>query len=66
MRNVVNYYKMNTTIFTTGATLQAVEVKINGVKQWRWVVIGFEDDSFQNGKTIDVCEYADDQKGLLK
>ena len=57
---------MNTTIFTTVATLQAVEVEINGIKQWRWIVTSFEDDSFQNGKAIDTCEYAETKDKLLK
>lgn len=57
---------MEATIYTTGATLQAIEVEINGVKQWRWVVTSFEDDSYQNGKTIDICEYAESKDKLLK
>lgn len=57
----------NTTqIFATGVNLQAIEVEINGKKQWRWVAIGFEDDSYYNGEVIDVNDYANDFEGLLK
>jgi len=33
-------------IFSTGVHLQTVKCIINGIKQWRWVAVGFEDDSF--------------------
>lgn len=56
---------MGTTIFTNGAFLQAVEVEINGVKQWRWIVTSFEDESFQNGMPIDVCESAETKEKLF-
>lgn len=52
-------------IFATGVNLQAFEVEINGKKQWRWVAIGFEDDSYCKGEIIDVNDYANDFEGLL-
>ncbi|MDO4783240.1 MAG: hypothetical protein Q4A09_08525 [Capnocytophaga felis] len=53
-------------IFSTGVHLQAIEVIIGGIKQWRWIVVGFEDDSFINGKTIDVFEYANSKEELFQ
>lgn len=54
------------TIFSTGVHLQPVLCVINGMKQWRWVAIGFEDDSFLNGKAINPVEYADKQNDLIE
>lgn len=45
-------------IFATGVYLQAIEVEINGTKQWRWVAVGFEDDTYFNGKKIEIYDYA--------
>lgn len=56
---------MEDTIFTTGAFLKAVEVEINGIKQWRWVAEDFTDENFQGGKSIDVYTYADNLKDLI-
>ncbi len=53
-------------IFSTGVHLQAIECVINGIKQWRWVAVGFEDDSFLNGKTVDPIEYANKQNELIE
>jgi len=46
-------------IFATGVFLQPVRCTINAVEQWRWVAVGFEDDSFFDGKLISPNEYAD-------
>lgn len=53
-------------IFSTGVHLVSEECIINKKKQWRWVAVGFEDDSFLNGKVINPIEYADKQIGLIK
>lgn len=53
-------------IFSNGTHLQAVECVINGTKQWRWVAVGFEDDSFLNGKMINPVEYANEKSDLIK
>lgn len=53
-------------IFATGVHLQAIEVEINGQKQWRWVVVGFEDDTYFDGEVIDVYDYANSFEGLFK
>lgn len=53
-------------VFATGVHLQAIEVEINGKKQWRWIVVGFEDDTYFDGETIDVYDYADSFEGLFK
>lgn len=53
-------------IFTTGAYLQAIEVEINGVKQWRWVLVGQEGDAFYDGESIVVCDYSNSFKGLFQ
>lgn len=55
----------NIKIFATGVFLQPFEVEINGRKQWRWIVVGFEDDSYYDGELIDVYDYADSFEGLL-
>lgn len=48
----------NLTVFATGVHLQAIEVEINGQKQWRWIAVGFEEDSYFNGETVDIHPYA--------
>ncbi|PIU83819.1 MAG: hypothetical protein COS68_02020 [Elusimicrobia bacterium CG06_land_8_20_14_3_00_38_11] len=53
-------------IFSTGVHLQAVKCIINGKKQWRWVAVGFEDDSFLNGKTINPMEYANESRKMIQ
>lgn len=53
-----------TEVFTTGAFVKPIEVEINGVKQWRWIVDRFEDDSFANGKVVDVYEYTNTEAKL--
>lgn len=58
--------KNQTTIFSTGVHLQSVECVINGKKQWRWVAVGFEDESFLNGEAINSIEYAEKQKNLVE
>lgn len=49
------------TVFTIGAIIE--EQQING--KWHWVVIGFEDDTFWDGMTLDVNETADTREGLV-
>ncbi len=53
-------------IFATGVFLKPVDCIINGIKQWRWVVVGFEDDSYFDGEAFDVYDYADNFEGLFK
>lgn len=55
----------NDTIFATGVFLQPVKCTINGIEQWRWVAVNFEDDSFFDGKIINPIEYADDINNLV-
>lgn len=52
-------------IFATGVFLQPVKCTINGKEQWRWVAVGFEDDSYYDGEIIDVYDYADTLEGLI-
>lgn len=52
-------------IFATGVFLQPVECIINGIKTWRWVAVGFEDDSYYDGEVIDIYDYADSFEGLF-
>lgn len=47
------------TIFATGVFLQPVKCTINGMEQWRWIDVSFEDDSFFDGKVINPIEYAE-------
>jgi hypothetical protein len=53
------------TIFATGVFLQPVKCKINGIVQWRWVAVSFEDDSFFNGKIIKPNEYAENLENVV-
>ena len=52
-------------IFSTGVFLKPEKCIINGITQWRWIVVGFEGDTYLNGKSIDVYDYADTLDGLL-
>jgi hypothetical protein len=56
----------NDEIFTTGAFLRPIKCVINGVEQWRWVVIGFENDNYFNGELINPMEYASHIKDLVR
>ena len=62
----MNMMNQNITIFSIGTHLQAVECIIDGIKQWRWVAIGFEDESFLNGKAINPIVYADSDNELIE
>jgi len=52
-------------IFSTGVHLKPIECVINGKKQWRWIVVGFEDETFFEGEIIDVYDFADSFEGLI-
>lgn len=54
------------TIFSTGVFLESVERVINNQKQWRWIAVCFEGDSFMNGKEINPIEYAKKQDYLIE
>lgn len=47
--------------FTTGAYVEAVE--IDG--EWRWIVSGFEDDTFFDGETLNVNQSAENRDDLV-
>ena len=53
------------TIFATGVFLQPVKCVINEKEQWRWVAVGFEDDSYFEGKIINPSEYANEIEDLI-
>ena len=53
------------TIFSTGVFLKPEKVIINKKEQWRWIAVGFEDDSFLNGNYINPYEYSDTFEGLI-
>jgi hypothetical protein len=52
-------------IFATGVFLQPVKCTINGIEQWRWVAVGFEDESFFGGLIVDPVEYGDNLEDML-
>ena len=52
-------------IFATGVFLQPVKCTINSIDQWRWVAVGFEDDSFFDGEIINPIEYAESISDLI-
>ena len=54
------------TIFATGVFLQPIKCTINGIKQWRWVAVGFEDGSYYDNREVNPLEYADDIDNLLE
>lgn len=56
----------NIKIFSTGVFLESVECLIDNQKQWRWIAVSFEDDSFMNGKIINPVEYSKKQKDLVE
>lgn len=58
--------KNQTTIFSTGVFLESFECIINGKKQWRWIAVNFEDESFLDGKAINSIEYADKREKLIE
>lgn len=56
---------MNDTIFSTGVYLKAEKVQINGIEQWRWVAVVFEDSNYMNGEEVEVYDYADSYEKLF-
>lgn len=56
----------NQKIFATGVFLQPVKIKINDIEKWHWVAVGFEDESYFNGKCINPMESAKHIKDLLQ
>ncbi|MBU3925512.1 hypothetical protein KKB43_00450 [Patescibacteria group bacterium] len=58
--------KNQTIIFSTGVHLQSEECIINGRRQWRWVAVGFEDDSFLGGRAVNPAEYANKKEKLIE
>jgi hypothetical protein len=65
MMDSLTRIKSKDIFFSTGVNLQAFEVEINGKKQWRWVAVGFEEDTYFNGENIDINDYADSFEGLI-
>ena len=53
-------------IFSTGVFLESIECVVNGKKQWRWMAVDFEDESFLNGKSINPIEYANKKEKLVE
>lgn len=52
-------------IFATGVFLQPVKCTINEKQQWRWVAVGFEDESFFGDSVVDPVEYANNLEDML-
>ncbi len=57
-------------IYTTGAKCEPMEFTnpANGIKCWRWVVWGFEDDSYSldDGKRVAPTERAKTKEKLMR
>jgi hypothetical protein len=53
-------------LFTTGAFIIPVEIEVNGVAQWRWIVEAFVDDTFYDGEIYNAPDYANTKENLLK
>lgn len=57
--NEQHWREIGGTVFTTGAHIEAVE--FDG--EYRWIVTGFEDDTYFDGKLLNIndsAEYSDD------
>ena len=54
-------YLKDADVFTTGAYLKAQ--KINN--KWVWIVIGFEDDTYEDGEVIDPSTCTDTRGELF-
>jgi hypothetical protein len=56
----------HTTIYTTGAYLQPVKITgKDGRETWRWLVSGFNDDTYLDGNLCNPVETAEMADGLL-
>ena len=55
----------NSKVFSTGVYLKPEKVIINEKEQWRWVAVGFEDDTYFNGNHIELNDYADKFEYLI-
>lgn len=64
MKNIKSISE-NTIVFSTGVYLKPQKIKINGMSQWRWVAVGFEDTSFSDGEEIEVYDYSEKVEDLL-
>lgn len=64
MKNIKRISK-DTIVFSTGVYLKPQKIKINGMSQWRWVTVGFEDTSFSDGEEIEVYDYSEKVEDLL-
>lgn len=53
------------TIFSTGVHLQMLKCVINGKEQWRWIAVGFEDDSYYDGRIVNPIEYSNDPEKMI-
>lgn len=49
------------TVFTTGAKIEEREIE----GRWHWVVVGFEDDTFWDGMTLNVNDSSATREGLV-
>ncbi len=52
-------------IFTTGAFLVPIKIKVDHAEIWRWIVDSFEDDSFSEGEMCNPLEHADEEVQLV-
>ena len=57
--------KENDKIYATGVFLKPEKCIINGKEQWRWIAVGFEDDSYLDGNSIDIYDYSETLEGLI-
>ena len=54
-------------IFTTGAYCEPRQwTDADGKTQWRWIVVGFEDDSYQDGDYVSPVVSADTRDNLME
>lgn len=58
-------FNINDKIYATGVFLQPVKCVINNKEQWRWVAVGFEDETYFDGNFINVFDYSDTFEGLF-
>lgn len=62
----MHLFTVNDTIFATGVFLSPTKQIVNGIEEWCWIAVGFEDDSFLNGELINPNEYATKLEDLVE
>lgn len=60
-----NLISKGDTIFATGVFLEPVNISKTDIEDWRWIAVGFEDDSYLDGTAINPSERADNIESTI-